>query len=248
MSLSQSPSVNRQMSLLGPARQDITTELEVLERMLSFDGARALELGCGGAEKTRMIAERHAVAQFVAAEVDQIAHQKNLQITDLPGVTFKSYGAQQIAEADDQFDIVLMFKSLHHVPAQDLDRALSEIHRVLKPGGLIYCSEPVFAGRFNEIMRLFHDEEIVRQQAFAALCRANESSLFSLREEYFFKNVIRLKSWEQYEHGILNVTHTDHQLSDATLAEVKRRFDACAGEDGFVFEIPNRVDLLEKTG
>jgi ubiquinone/menaquinone biosynthesis C-methylase UbiE len=248
MALTQAQTNRPQMTLQGPAEQDVTSELRVLQRMLAFTGARVLELGCGGAEKTRLIAENEDVAAIVAAEVDQAALEKNLQITDLPQVEFKSYGAQQITEPDESFDIVLMFKSLHHVPEQDMDRALEEIHRVLKPGGLLYCSEPVFAGAFNEIMRLFHDEEIVRRQAFEALRRAVETDKYRLREEYFFYNIIRLESWDQYRRGILNVTHTDHQLSDDTLAEVQRRFEACASSDGFVFEIPNRVDLLEKPG
>lgn len=233
------------MNLLGPADQDVTNEALVLERMLTFAGARVLELGCGGAEKTRLIAEHHPVETIVAAEIDPIAHQKNLK-NNLPNVIFKSFGAEQIPEPDESFDIVLMFKSLHHVPADLMDNALDEIHRVLKPGGLAYFSEPVFAGRFNDIMRIFHDEERVRLQAFEALRRAVASNRFELREEYFFKNIVRLESWQQYQQGILNVTHTDHQLDETTLAEVKRRFEACASPDGYVFEVPNRVDLLQK--
>jgi SAM-dependent methyltransferase len=48
------------------------------------------------------------------------------------------------------------------------DQALAEVHRVLKPGGRLYCSEPVYWGSFNEIMRLIDDERIVREAAFAA--------------------------------------------------------------------------------
>ena len=33
------------------------------------------------------------------------------------------------------FDLVLMLKSLHHVPLAHLDRALDEVARVLRPGG-----------------------------------------------------------------------------------------------------------------
>jgi 2-methylisocitrate lyase-like PEP mutase family enzyme len=65
-----------------------------------------------------------------------------------------------------------MFKSLHHVPVPLMDQALAEIRRVLKPGGLAYISEPVFAGEFNEVLRLFHDESIVRREAFSAIERA----------------------------------------------------------------------------
>ena len=57
---------------------------------------------------------------------------------------------------------------------------MAEIHRVLKPDGLAYISEPVFAGEFNEIIRLFHDELAVREAAFAAVGRAVATGRFEL--------------------------------------------------------------------
>jgi len=236
-----------QMSLVGPDSQDLTNEISVLQQMLKFDGAKVLELGCGAAEKTRMIVEQTGVETVIASEVDEIQHQKNLALTDLSKVTFKTYGAEAIAEPDQCFDIVLMFKSLHHVPLDKLDNALQEIHRVLKPGGFAYISEPVFAGRFNDIMQIYHNEQEVRQAAFDAVTRSVANELFHLESEYFFQNRIQLKSWLQYEEGILNVTHTDHNLSEEQHAEVKQRFLASETDAGFIFDIPNRVDLLRKT-
>ena len=171
------------MQLLGPEQQDITEEIDVLMRMLPFDGARVLELGCGAADKTRQIAQLTDVQEIVAAEVDQIQHAKNLAITDLPKVTFTSFGAQAIDAPDNSFDIVLMFKSLHHVPLPLMDQSLREIRRVLKPGGYAYISEPVFAGDFNEVIRLFHDESSVRQAAFDAVVKAVDDNVLALGEE-----------------------------------------------------------------
>lgn len=236
------------MRLEGGAEQPIENELDVIDRMLKVAGATILELGCGAAEKTRAIAERTDVAAITAVEVDPIQHAKNLAIKDLPKVSFKSYGAQVIPEADNSFDIVMMFKSLHHVPGESMDQALKEISRVLKPGGHAYISEPVFAGEFNEVMRLFHDEEVVRKNAFNAVVRAVDNCVLELEEEFFFKNVIRLRSFEQYKSGILSVTHSAHVLDDETLAEVKRRFMKHESDKGFIFEVPNRVDLLRKPG
>ena len=232
------------MSLAGPEMQDLKEETTVLDRMLQFDGARVLELGCGAAEKTQLIVQQTDVMEIVAAEVDSVQHEKNLALTGLDKITFKSYGAESIQEPDARFDIVLMFKSLHHVPTENMDAALREIHRVLKPGGHAYISEPVFAGAFNDVMRVFHDEEVVRRNAFETVKQVIADRLFDLREEYFFRNRLRLESWEQYEQNVINVTHTDHSLDPAQLAEVKRRFDAHESAEGFVFEIPNRVDLL----
>lgn len=234
------------MQLINPEPQPVLAEIDVIDRMLTLEGAHILELGCGAMEKTRLITEKFNVARMIAVEIDPIQYEKNLQTADMPKTEFKSYGAQAIPETDEAFDVVMMFKSLHHVPVEDMDQALNEISRVLKPGGVAYFSEPVFAGDFNEIVRLFHDEESVRTQAFAALRRAIEAGLLELQEEYFFDNVVKMTSFEQFETGVLNATFMDHQLDDALLAEVKSRFMNHESENGFIFKVPNRVDLLVK--
>ena len=235
-------------AMQGPDDQPITDELRVLQDLLPLNGARILELGCGAADKTRQIAERTGVASIVAAEVDQIQHHKNLQITDLDKVTFTSFGAEAIDAADAGFDIVLMFKSLHHVPLEHLDEAFAEVHRVLKPGGLFYISEPVFAGAFNEVIRLFHDEQAVRTAAFEAMLRGIAGGLFEAADTVFFKNVVKLQDFSQFERGILNATFMDHDPSEAVLKEVRRRFELNKADQGYVFEVPNRVNLLRKIG
>lgn len=237
---------NAPLTIKGPEQQEITDELAIIQRLLPLQGARILELGCGAADKTRQIAQETGVCSIVAAEVDQIQHAKNLQIDDLPGVTFASFGAEEINAEDDSFDIVLMFKSLHHVREELLPQALAEIRRVLQPGGLLYVSEPVFDGPFNEVIRLFHDEEHVRQIAFKALVDALESDQFELVEEVFFSNIVQLRDFSQFEKGILNATFLDHDPSAEVLAEVRSRFERNRSDAGYVFEVPNRVDLLRK--
>jgi SAM-dependent methyltransferase len=234
------------MQIEGPADQPVRNELEVLLELLPLTGARVLELGCGAAEKTRLIAERTAAAEIVAAEVDAIQHAKNLALIDLPKVTFRAFGAEAIDAPDAGFDAVLMFKSLHHVPLTALDQALQEIHRVLKPGGLAYISEPVFAGEFNEVLRLFHDESTVRRAAFMALERAVDAGLFELAAEHFFRNRLKFTTFAQFEHGVLNVTHTEHRLTPELFERVRRKFESYRSEPGYVFQVPNRVDLLRK--
>jgi len=49
--------------------------------------------------------------------------------------------AERLPFADRSFDLVFGHAVLHHIP--DLDRAFSEFHRVLRPGGtLAFCGEP----------------------------------------------------------------------------------------------------------
>jgi len=147
-------------------------ENKVWNQCLNLDGAEILELGCGAAELTRQIAERGTDRRITAMEVDKIQHAKNLQVTDLSNIRFVTGGAEDIPCDDKSFDIVLMFKSLHHVSPASMDTALNEIRRVLKPNGITYISEPVFAGDFNDILSLFHNEDQVRKAAFTAVKRA----------------------------------------------------------------------------
>jgi len=221
-------------------------ESEIYNRLLSLDGKHILELGCGNAEITRDIATAGIERKMTALEVDEIAHGKNLQITDLPNVTFVLSGAQQIPLQDESVDVVLMFKSLHHVPMDLMETSLHEIRRVLKPGGLVYISEPIFSGDFNEILRLFHDEEEVRKAAFNVVKEAVGSGLFDLVEETFFNSPKNFENFAEFEDNVINVTHSNHELDDELYAQVKQRFEQLAGDDGADLSIPIRVDLLRR--
>ncbi len=235
------------LSLTGPREQSLCDEFDILLPLLPWDGAEVLELGCGTAQKTRVIAERTGVARIVAAEVDPVAHRRNLAISDLPRVRFASFGAEAIDAPEASFDIVLMFKSLHHVPVERMDDALVEIRRVLKPGGWLYVSEPVFDGALNEVMRVFHDEEQVRLAAWQALQRAVSRGLLQHERQIFFRSPQFIGSFEDYQRGIEATTHTDHTITEAQLAEMRRRFERNGTPaEGYRFEVPNRVDLLRR--
>jgi len=222
------------------------TELEIIAETLPLEGARVLELGCGGAWMTRRIAEDFPVALIVATEVDRIQHEKNLLITDLPQVEFRYGGAEAIDLPDAGIDMVVMLKSLHHVPVHLMDKALDEIHRVLVPGGLAYISEPVYAGDFNDILKLFNDEKTVREAAFSAVQRAVAGERFELVAEIFFQSAGHYADWEDFENRMLKVTHTEHRIDDVLYARIKAAFERHIGPDGAHFLRPSRVDLLRK--
>lgn len=220
-------------------------ESEIYNRLLDLDNKHILELGCGSAQITRDIATSGDNRKLTALEVDEVAHNKNLRITDLPNVSFGLAGAQAIPLEDDSVDVVFMFKSLHHVPQEHMDTAMQETKRVLKPGGLAYISEPVFAGDFNEILRLFHDEQKVREAAFRAIKKAVDEGLFELVEEVFFNAPMHFANFAEFESNTINATHSHHSLDDALYRQVKEKFEAHMTDDGANFWMPVRVDLLQ---
>jgi len=221
-------------------------ELSLLNRELRFDGARVLELGCGRAWFTRLLANECGVASIVATEVDRVQHDRNLLIRDLPNVEFRYGGAEAIDLADSSVDIVLMRKSLHHVAVGAMDRAMSEIARVLRPGGMAAIVEPIYAGALNEILSLFHDEREVREAAFAAICRAVEDARLDLVRQCFIETEVRYADFGDFEDRMIRVTHTEHRLSADLYQRVRERFLERMGPDGARFGTPTRVDLLRR--
>ncbi len=226
----------------------IRDELELLDQVVGLAGhPRVIELGCGAAQLSRKLLERFESTEVTALEVDERQHAKNLA-SPQARLTFVAAGAQAIPFGDGRFDLALMLKSLHHVPLDLLDVALAEVHRVLRPGGLLYVSEPLFAGALNEVMRLFHDEQVVRAAALSALHRAVASGAWEPVSETFFDVPVHYRDFAEFEQRMIGVTYQNHRLDAATLAAVRARFEPHMGADGAHFVRPMRVNLLKKRG
>ncbi len=224
----------------------VVAEPVILGELLDLDHRDILELGCGRAEKTRAIASSGTGRSLVALEVDEVQHALNHEITDLPNVRFALGAAEEIPADDRSFDVVLLFKSLHHVPVESMGRALAEVVRVLRPGGLAYISEPIFRGDFNEVLRVFHDESCVRKEAFAAIQRLATSGVVDLVSQTFFRDPLSFADCAEFERLVIGVTHTKHILSAETRGEVRARFAGFAASGAAHFEQPIRVDLLRR--
>ena len=224
----------------------ITDELELLDGLVDLaQRPRIIELGCGAAQLSRKLLERFTASEVTALEVDERQHAKNLA-SPQARLTFVAAGAQAIPFEAGRFDLALMLKSLHHVPLDLLDVALAEAHRVLRPDGLLYVSEPVFSGALNEVMRLFHDEEVVRAAALAALQRAVASGAWEQVSETFFDVPVHYRDFAEFEQRMIGVTYLDHRLDDSTLAAVRARFEPHMTADGAHFVRPMRVNLFRK--
>ena len=234
------------MEIYAPGEYRPMEESEVIQALVEVRGRRVLELGCGAAWMTRLLAERFGAAAITATEVDRIQHEKNLRIGDLPRVRFRYGGAEAIADPDASYDLVFMFKSLHHVPIDRMDQSLAEVWRVLKPDGLFYCCEPVYWGPFNDLMRLIHDEREVRLAAFAALERAVGAGRFEPVAEVFFESAGVYPDWATFEARFVDVTHTEHPLDADQRALIRTVFERHLGPAGARFMKPHRVDLLRR--
>ncbi len=224
----------------------VTDELELLQSLVDLpQHSRIIELGCGAAHLSRQLLGRYPSCEVTGLEVDERQMAKN-RLKPQERLHFVQAGAQAIPFADGSFDLALMLKSLHHVPLDLLDQALAEVHRVLQPQGLLYVSEPVFAGALNEVMRLFHDEEIVRAAALRAVHQAVASGAWEQVEEVFFETPVHYRDFAEFEQRMIGVTFVTHRLDAATLAAVRARFEPHMTPAGAHFVRPMRINLLRR--
>jgi SAM-dependent methyltransferase len=225
----------------------IDDELELLADLLPLGGQRIVELGCGAAQLSRALLARHADSRVSALEVDVRQHAKNLAAPQ-PGLEFVAAGAQAIPFPDARFDLALMLKSLHHVPLPLLSQALGEVARVLRPGGHLYVSEPVYGGALNEVIRVFNDEGVVRAAAQAALDEALRTDTWAQVAERRFEVPVRFRDFDDFEQRMMRPTYADHRIDADKLAAARAIFEPHAGPDGARFTRPMHVRLLRRMG
>ena len=108
--------------------RDPTTE--ALDAIVAEQPLRVLEVGPGtGAFAARIAA---ALPGVRLTAIDQSA--RFVELSRARGVDAREGDAQDLPFGDESFDVVAALWMLYHVP--DVDRAIAEIRRVLRPGGL----------------------------------------------------------------------------------------------------------------
>src|SRR5262249_44046494 len=96
-------------------------------------GLKVLEIGCGLGTDGAQFAKAGAVYTGVdLTEASIVLARKKFELTGLPG-EFRVADAEKLDFPGESFDLVYSHGVLHHTP--DIEAAVHEIHRVLKPGG-----------------------------------------------------------------------------------------------------------------
>lgn len=105
-----------------------------------FGGKVVLDIGAGEATYTRMLAEAYFPSRIVACELFPERMMPAMRDNASENLSFVAGSCFCLPFADLTFDVV--FGSLVLTQLPDLDLAIAEVNRVLKPGGAYIGIEP----------------------------------------------------------------------------------------------------------
>ena len=97
--------------------------------------ARVLDVGCGSGWATRLLAGYAINGQVTGIDIsDEMIRVARESSQAFPNTDFEVASAEQLPFTDNEFTHAFSMESLYYY--SDILKALTEIHRVLRPGGL----------------------------------------------------------------------------------------------------------------
>ena len=150
----------------------------ILEYFGELTGKRVLDVGCGKGRFARVLAERHPLARIWGLDISEAM----LKFAP-PGIRVCAGSMTELPFPDGAFDAAYATESLEH--AVEIPAAVSEMCRVLKPGGRLVIIDKNAAqwGRLQtpEWERWFHRQELER--LLGRHCRQVSSRFISYWED-----------------------------------------------------------------
>ena len=223
----------------------MTKQTALLDELVPVAGRQIVDLGCGDGWLVRRLAHRGATV--VGVEPAETALAAAEAAPRVSGERYLRAGAEALPLADGSSDAAIFFNSLHHVPIEHMDAALSEATRVCRADGLVFVQEPLPEGPFFELMRPVDDETAVRAAAQAALDRVSAGGGV-VASQLTFTPVVTVERFDHWSaHQVLVDPGRAGALHTAD-GELRDRFVALGRVDGngWSFDAPARVTVLRR--
>ena len=168
-----------QRTYLPAAGRDLFLPLyDLIAKLLGADGARqklfelaplrsgdrVLDIGCGTGTFATMLKQRYPALEVRGLDPDAKAlarARRKAEQARVP-VHFDQGFADSLEYPAASFDLVFSSFMFHHLEGTDRQKALSEVRRVLKPGGSFYLLDFEVSPTGHGLFNLFHSSERLR--------------------------------------------------------------------------------------
>jgi ubiquinone/menaquinone biosynthesis C-methylase UbiE len=154
---------------------------------------RVLEIGCGTGYFTRELAKTQSSVVSIDISPDLIEIAKN-ETKEFKNIEYLLQNAEKMEFEDEHFDSIIGSSVLHHL---DINKALSEIYRVLKNNGIIKFTEP---NMLNPQIALQKNIPFLKKKLGDS---PNETAFFKLK----LKKLLQKKGFKNVEVTNFDILH-----------------------------------------
>lgn len=207
-------------------------------------GFRILELGCGTADMWK--GKAHLLKDNVSLTLTDFSagmlEAAKANTAGFDNVSYAQVDIQSIPYADASFDMVIANMMLYHVP--DLQKGLSEVSRVLKPGGKFYCAtygEHGIMEFINETLWKYHIRGSIGKTFTLQNGGASLAPWFSLVEQRTREDglaVTKIGDFVDYVLSMSSLTGLDNADAEVLLRAFEKK-----AKDGVLF-IPKEYGIF----
>ncbi|WP_037256530.1 class I SAM-dependent methyltransferase [Rhodovibrio salinarum] len=220
---------------------------EMLSELLGdLKGHLLVDVGCGHGALARRLASMGA--EVVGLDPQETAVTAAMAADLHSGAHWITAGGAALPLATGTLDDVLYFNALHHVPVDELETALGEAHRALKPEGRLLAVEPIAEGPLFDLTRMVEDETAVRAAADDALTKAHGGTDWQLVARLEYLAPVKYESFQAFRNGLIRVDPAREPTVSAQEDWLRERFTASARQaDGaYWLDQPTRATLLQR--
>jgi len=112
---------------------------DALQDLFDFkagNGRKVLEIGCSIGAAAAILEERGFNVLATDFSEYAVKHAKKL----LPNIDFQELDIEESTQFKSKFDLIFGFEVIEHLPQHE--KAIGNMKRMLKPGGVVICSTP----------------------------------------------------------------------------------------------------------
>ncbi len=205
------------------------TNLQVIRQLVPPLADRfVIDAGCGDLTLAGQLAE--CGARVLAIDPDPVQAEINRATEPVRHVEFVETGAERLPVPPRSVDGVFFSYSLHHIPAAIYPAVFGEVVRVLRPEGFLYVVEPI-ACPLNDVMKLFHDEDRERADAWRTL-EERAAPAFRTIKHVICHSVSQYNSFDHFAtHFGSRSFNSMYTEADMRRPEVRDAFERLGGPD-----------------
>jgi ubiquinone/menaquinone biosynthesis C-methylase UbiE len=208
------------------------------EQIVPDHKIKILELGCGTGGLWKDLKDSFPNCEITLSDFSEGMLQKAKDTLGENGFKYERIDFHDNPYSDKTFDILISNHNLYH--AQDLDKVLSEISRVMKDDGVFYSttSSTEHMASLRELIGITDDaiwpNSVVASTFGAETGMAILSRYFQYTERRFHQNELRITELAPILNYFLSVRDERvHQIVKQSVNTIQDKFEAEIGQYGY---------------